>query len=179
MTVTSILPSLYLPSGMPVAGVPSLINTTCSGLSKQVQGVTCCPETKHRLHSTIRSISGDEQMSNHFSTCVYHDGHLYGFHGRQEQGTEFRCVEWKTGKVKWSKPGFGCGALLVAGGQLIVMSEGGELVLVEPTSTAYREKARAEVLAGPFRSHLALANGKLYARDNKKLVCWNLSGAEK
>ena len=30
--------------------------------------------------------SGDEQMSNHYTTCVYHDGFLYGFHGRQEPG---------------------------------------------------------------------------------------------
>ena len=44
---------------------------------------------------------------------------------------------------------------------------------------AYREKARAEVVSGPFRPHLALANGKLYARDNRKLVCWSFSGAEK
>jgi outer membrane protein assembly factor BamB len=123
--------------------------------------------------------SGDEALSAHFSTPVLHDGHLYGFHGRQEQGTTFRCVEWKTGKVKWSKPGFGCGSLLLADGQLLVMSEGGELVLVEPTPAAYREKARAEVLSSPFRSHLVLANRRLYARDSKKLVCWDLSGAEK
>src|SRR5581483_1159588 len=115
--------------------------------------------------------SNDTSLSLHFSTAVYHDGHLYGFHGRQEDGTEFRCVEWKTGKVKWSQGGFGCGSLIFADGQLIVMSEGGELVLVEPTPAAYREKARAAVLPGPVRSHLALANGRLYARNNNKLVC--------
>src|SRR5207248_1061682 len=27
----------------------------------------------------------DESLSNHYNTSVYHDGHLYGFYGRQEQ----------------------------------------------------------------------------------------------
>jgi outer membrane protein assembly factor BamB len=116
--------------------------------------------------------SNDESLSSHFSTPVHHDGHLYGFHGRQEEGTQFRCVEWKTGKVKWSREGFGCGSLILADGQLIVLSESGDLVLVEPTPKEYREKVRAKVLDGPVRAHLALANGNLYCRDNKKLVCW-------
>ena len=55
-----------------------------------------------------------------------------------------------------------------------VISEGGELMLVECQSDGYHEKARAAVLAGPCRAQMALANGRLYARDNKKLVCWKM-----
>lgn len=118
--------------------------------------------------------SNDRSLSCHFSTPVYHDGYLYGFDGRQEAGTELRCVEAKTGKVLWSKEGFGCGSMILAEGNLIVLSEGGELVLVECRSDKYNEKSRAAVLTGPCRAHMALANGRLYARDNRKLVCWNL-----
>jgi outer membrane protein assembly factor BamB len=118
--------------------------------------------------------SNDRSLSCHFSTPVYYEGHLYGFDGRQESGTEFRCVEAKTGKVLWSKEGFGCGSMILAEGNLIVLSEGGDLVLVECKSDKYREKARAAVLEGPCRAHMALANGRLYARDNGKLVCWAL-----
>src|SRR5204863_387834 len=57
----------------------------------------------------------DEVMSNHYGTCVYHDGHLYGFDGRQEYGARLRCVEWKTGKVRWTQAGFGCGSMILAG----------------------------------------------------------------
>jgi outer membrane protein assembly factor BamB len=116
----------------------------------------------------------DRSLSCHFSTPVYCNGFLYGFHGRQEQGTEMRCVDLKTGQVRWSKEGFGCGSMIVAEGNLIVLGEGGELVLIECKADKYHEKARAAVLAGPCLTHLALANGRLYARDNKKLVCWNL-----
>jgi outer membrane protein assembly factor BamB len=122
--------------------------------------------------------ANDESLSTHYSTSVEHKGFLYGFHGRQEQGTEFRCVDWKTGKVRWSKKGFGCGSIILADGKLIVFSEDGDLVLVEPTPAAYREKARAKVLDGPVRAQPALANGLLYARDNKKLVCWKLTAGK-
>jgi outer membrane protein assembly factor BamB len=118
--------------------------------------------------------SNDRSLSCHFGTPVYHEGYLYGFHGRQETGTEMRCVEAKTGEVRWSKDGFGCGSMILAEGNLIVLGEGGDLVLVEAKSDKYREKARVAVLTGPCRAHMALANGRLYARDNRKLVCWNL-----
>jgi outer membrane protein assembly factor BamB len=118
--------------------------------------------------------NNDRSLSCHFSTPVYYEGYLYGFDGRQESGTEFRCIEAKTGKVHWSKEGFGCGSIILAEGNLIVLSESGDLVLVERKSDKYREKARATVLSGPCRAHMALANGRLYARDKSKLVCWNL-----
>jgi hypothetical protein len=118
--------------------------------------------------------SNDRSLSCHFGTPVHHDGCLYGFHGRQEAGTEMRCIALKRGQVLWSQEGFGCGSMILAEGNLIVLSEGGELVLVEAKRDKYREKARAAVLTGPCRAHMALANGRLYARDNKKLVCWNV-----
>jgi outer membrane protein assembly factor BamB len=133
-------------------------------------GGTVLKVTKDKLESLW---ANDDSLSLHFSSPVYHDGHLYGFHGRQEETPELRCVEWKTGKVIWSREGFGCGSLLLADGQLIVMSERGDLVLVESTPKEFREKARASVLTGVVRAQMALANGKLYARDGKQLVCWD------
>lgn len=118
--------------------------------------------------------SNDESLSNHFTTSIHRDGFLYGFDGRQEEGARLRCVELKTGKVRWSREGLGCGCMLLADGQLLILSEQGELVLVEATPEAYREKARAAVLKGPCRAPLALAEGRLYARDNQQLVCWNV-----
>jgi len=117
---------------------------------------------------------GDDSLSCHFSTPVQRDGFLYGFDGRQESGTQFRCVEWKTGKVRWSQEGFGCGSLIVVGDLLLVLSERGDLVVVEANPRAYVEKARATVLNGTIRAHMALADGRLFARDNRKLVCFRL-----
>ena len=99
---------------------------------------------------------------------------LYGFHGRQEGENDFRCIDWKTGKVRWQKDGLGCGSLIAADGKLFVLSEFGELLIVAPNVEKYVEKARAQVLGKPCRGNLALADGLLYGRDNKKLVCWKV-----
>ena len=57
---------------------------------------------------------------------------------------------------------------------MVVLSEGGDLVLAEASSAGYKEKARARVLNGVCRAQVALADGRLFGRDDKKLVCWNL-----
>lgn len=119
---------------------------------------------------------GEDVMDNHYNTAIYHDGYLYGFHGRHEKGPDFRCVNLATKKIAWDQKRFGCATMVFADGRLIVLTEAGDLVLVEATPQAYRELARAHVFnAGPCRAQIALANGKLYARDQKKLVCFNVA----
>jgi outer membrane protein assembly factor BamB len=116
----------------------------------------------------------DEVMSNHYNTCVHHKGHLYGFDGRQEAKPNFRCVQLAEPKVRWNQPEFGCGSMVLAEDNLILLTESGDLMLVEATPEAYREKARARVFDTTCRAQIALANGRLYGRDQKELVCWNL-----
>jgi outer membrane protein assembly factor BamB len=119
--------------------------------------------------------SNDSSMSNHYNTCVHQDGYLYGIDGRQERGPNLRCIDLKNGKVKWEETGFGCANLILAEGKLIALTERGDLVLAQATPTEYREKARARILEdGPCRAQIALANGLLYARDQKTLGCWKL-----
>jgi outer membrane protein assembly factor BamB len=116
----------------------------------------------------------NDVMSNHYNTCVQKDGFLYGFDGRQEEGAKLRCVELRTGKVRWTDDHTGCGSVILADGNLIILNEHGQLLLVEASPDRYHEKARAQVLTAPCRSPIALANGRLFARDSKKLVAWNL-----
>lgn len=116
----------------------------------------------------------DEVMSNHYDTCVPWRDLLFGCDGRQEQGVRLRCVEWKTGKVRWTKEGFGCASIILADEKLIILNESGDLILAEPNAEAYREKARAAVLSKPVRAQPALADGRLLARDTKQLICFDL-----
>ncbi len=114
-------------------------------------------------------------MSNHYNTSVFHDGHLYGIDGRQEAAPNLRCVDLKTKKVMWEKAKFGCGTMVLAEGRLIVLTERGELTLIEATPAGYRELSRAAVFDdGPCRAQIALAHGRLYGRDQRKLTCLDL-----
>lgn len=118
--------------------------------------------------------SSDKVMSCHFNTPVAVGEQLYGVDGRQEGGAELRCVDWKTGKVRWKDEGFGCGSLIAAGKKLILMSEKGELILANVNAEKFDVLARAKVLSGTVRAHLALADGLAYCRDSRKAVCWKL-----
>ena len=118
--------------------------------------------------------TSDEVMSNHYATSVYHDGHLYGFHGRQEFGPSLRAVDFKTGAVKWSQDQFRAGSITLAGDRLLIVREGGELILAPASPQAFRPLARAQVLPGVLRPLPAIADGFVYLRNENTLVCLDL-----
>ena len=118
--------------------------------------------------------SGDDILSNHYATCVHAKGFLYGFDGRQEQGCNLRCVELKTGKIRWSQDGFGAGTLMLAGENLLILSEKGQLVMAPASSESFQPSARAQVLPFGVRAYPALAEGLLYARSKETLACLDL-----
>jgi outer membrane protein assembly factor BamB len=118
--------------------------------------------------------SSDDALTNHYATSVYKDGFLYGYHGRQEEGPSLRCVEFKTGKVRWNVDGFRAGSITLAGDRLLILREGGEMVLAAASPAAYKPISTAKILPATIRSYPALANGLLYVRNEKTLVCLNL-----
>lgn len=118
--------------------------------------------------------SGDESMSNHYSTSVLKDGYLYGFDGRQEFGQTLRCVELATGKVMWNVDGFGAGTLLIAGDTLVITRESGELAFASASPKAFRFLSRAQLLKGVVRAYPALANGRYYVRNESQLAAYDL-----
>jgi outer membrane protein assembly factor BamB len=121
------------------------------------------------------SMGNDKTLSSQYSTPVRVGDYLYGVHGRADVGTaELRCVEWKTGAVKWGAPKFGVASLIAADGGLVALTEGGDLVRFDASPDGYKERARANVLAKPVRAAPALADGRLFARDGSKLVCVKL-----
>src|SRR5688572_10998215 len=118
--------------------------------------------------------TSDDVLSNHYATSVFYNGHLYGFHGRQEFGPSFRAVEFQTGTVKWSQEQFRAGSVLLAGDRLLITREGGELILASASPQAFKPIARAQILQGVVRPYPALADGLLYVRNENTLVCLDL-----
>ncbi len=108
-------------------------------------------------------------MCNHFSSSVLYQDHLYGFN----EGT-LTCMELRTGKVVWKERGFKKGSPLIADGHLIILGESGQLALAEATPQGYREKASYRVSRNKCWTVPALANGKLYIRDEEQVLCLDL-----
>lgn len=118
--------------------------------------------------------SGEDGIAAHYATPVHKDGVLYGFHGRQEYGQEFRAIELRTGIVHWTEPRFGAGTVLLADDMLVILREDGRLILANASPESFRITAQAQVLGGQTRPYAALADGRLYARDVSRLVCLDL-----
>ena len=119
--------------------------------------------------------SSDDALSNHYATSIYYDGHVYGFHGRQEFGQALRAIEFRTGKVNWSVDQFKAGTVLLAGNRLLILRESGELILAAATPEAFKPIAHAQILTGVVRAYPAVADGFLYARNaTGTLVCIDL-----
>lgn len=118
--------------------------------------------------------ASDEALSNHYATSVYHDGYLYGYHGRQEFGPSLRAVEFKSGAVKWSQDQFRAGSITLAGDRLLIMREGGEMILAPASPQAFKPLARAQVLPGVVRPLPAIADGFVYVRNENTLLCLDL-----
>jgi len=126
--------------------------------------------------SMFRKIwANDDSMSNHYSTCVFRDGYLYGFHGRQEEGQELHAIELKTGKIMWSVERFGAGTVTLAGGRLLIVRENGELTIAPVSPKEFRPSESARISGGMIRAYPAIADGRLYVRNEHTLVCVRLS----
>ncbi|MDB5305306.1 MAG: outer rane biosis protein [Phycisphaerales bacterium] len=115
-----------------------------------------------------------KENQNHWTTALYHDGYLYGLYGFKEFKTEpLKCLDIKTGKPVWSKEGFGQGGLILAGGNILIQGDQGQLVLAEATPKGYHELAQAKPLSGKAWQMPVLAEGKIFTRtsDHGEAVC--------
>jgi outer membrane protein assembly factor BamB len=111
----------------------------------------------------------------HWSTPVVHDGYLYGLYGNRDFAkNSFKCVDIRTGKIQWEKPGFGPSQVIMAGSRLVATTDFGQLVLIEPTPSAFRELARAKAIEGKVWASPALSDGQLLLRSTTKGVCLEL-----
>lgn len=113
----------------------------------------------------------DDVLSNHYATSVHRDGFLFGFDGRQEHGCDLRCVELRTGRVRWSEGGLKAGTVTLAGDQLLVLTEQGELIQAPASPAGFKASGRTQILPFGVRAHPAVAGGRLYARSKDRLAC--------
>ncbi len=106
-------------------------------------------------------------MCNSMNGSVLWQEHLYGFDDQI-----LKCIDLE-GNERWRARGIGLGALMIADGRLIVISDQGELVIAEASPEGFSELSRAKVLeGGPFWTMPVLAGGRIYCRNQGgDLVC--------
>lgn len=116
-----------------------------------------------------------KSMRNQTNPCVLLGGHLYGVDGDEDKQPALKCVEFATGREKWSQGGLGAAGVSAADGKLLVLSEGGELIVAPASPDGFKPKARAKVLEGKCWTAPVLANGRIYCRNGAgDVVCLDL-----
>ena len=119
---------------------------------------------------------GNKPLANHWSTPVLFDGHLFGMFQFKEYGSgPVKCVDVKTGDVKWEKAGFGPGHVIGIDRHVLALSDSGELVLIEAATGEYKEVARADVLPGKCWTTPVVAGGHVFARSAEEAVCLDVA----
>jgi outer membrane protein assembly factor BamB len=113
-------------------------------------------------------------MKTKFSNAVVHDGYAFGL-----DDVLLSCIDIETGKVQWKKrrnSEFGHGQIMLIGKVILVLSETGELALVEATPEEYRELSSIQALdsADTTWNTPAFAPPYLLIRNAREAACYQL-----
>ena len=119
----------------------------------------------------IKEVWSSNALKPAFNDFVFHDGYLYGF-----DKNIFACVNAETGERQWKRGryGFGQAVLLRDGGQILVVSEKGELILLEADPNEFVESGRLPIIKGKTWNHPIVVNGRVYLRNGAEAVCLEL-----
>jgi hypothetical protein len=118
----------------------------------------------------VNELWRNKKMRNHMDTCVLIDGYLYGFDEKT-----LKCINFETSEEVWSNKDFGKGCLMAADDKLIILSQGGDLLIAEASQEEFKHLSSSTILSKTCWSVPVLANGLLYARDSKgTVVCIDL-----
>jgi len=119
---------------------------------------------------------GIDSLASQYATPVLAGGHLYAVDGRDDvPPADLICLEPATGRVLWRETDFGYGTIVAADGKILVAKTDGEIMLLRPDAARLTVLARARPFVedrrgGPLRALPALANGRLYLRNDGTLV---------
>jgi outer membrane protein assembly factor BamB len=110
-------------------------------------------------------------LKPYYNDLVLHQGNIYGF-----DGIFFKCVNLEDGKEKWRTRGYGNGQVLLLADQdlLLVLSEKGEVALLEANPAAHKELARFQAIEGKTWNHPVVAQGNLFVRNGEEMACYRL-----
>jgi len=120
----------------------------------------------------------NNEVQNHHGGMIFHEGHIYMGHGHNK-GLPL-CLEMESGRIKWGPErgaGTGSAAAAFAEGHMYLRYQNGEMALIEATPERYNLKSsfRIATVNGESWPHPAIANRKLYLRDQDVLHCYDIA----
>jgi outer membrane protein assembly factor BamB len=117
----------------------------------------------------VREVWRNTRMKNQFTSSVLEGGFVYGL-----DESILACVDAATGELKWKGGRYGYGQVMLASGQLIVLTEDGDLALVRAAPDRHEELGRFHVFDGRTWNHPAMADGILLVRNLSQMAAFDL-----
>ncbi|GAB5404622.1 MAG: PQQ-binding-like beta-propeller repeat protein [Aureliella sp.] len=129
------------------------------------------------LQDSGGELTGEEvwtsrRLKPDYSDIFVHKGNVYGF-----DNSVFASISLDDGKLNWKGGRYGKGqAILLADSDtILVVTEEGELVLVETNPEEHVELGRLESLDGRTWNHPIVVGDKLFVRNAAEAVCYRLA----
>lgn len=115
------------------------------------------------------------RLKPYYNDFVLHAEHAYGF-----DGGILACVDLAQAKRQWKGGRYGHGQLVLLEEQelLLVLSEQGEVVLVEARPEAFNELARFQAIESKTWNHPVLAEDILLVRNAEEIAAYRLARLE-
>ncbi|MFM9066770.1 MAG: PQQ-binding-like beta-propeller repeat protein [Planctomycetota bacterium] len=108
-------------------------------------------------------------LKTKFTNLTIHQGYGYGL----SDGI-LECVDLETGRSRWKKGRYDHGQVLRVDDMLLVLSEAGELALVDASPQAYFEHGKIPALEGKTWNNLCLIDHLLLIRNGQEAACYEL-----
>jgi outer membrane protein assembly factor BamB len=111
-------------------------------------------------------------LRNQHTPSVLYNGFLYGF---DDGDKALKCVDWKSGKEKWSTKAYGQGSLVVVDGKLLLYGQKGKLGLAEASPNGFKEICSFQPLpeANNTWASPVLSNGRIFVRSKDKVAAFD------
>ncbi|MDE0636780.1 MAG: PQQ-like beta-propeller repeat protein [Candidatus Poribacteria bacterium] len=147
----------------PLPGDKLLVSTAYGVGAKLFQISRSNPSQEFNVNLLWESI----RFKAKFTTIIYYEGYLYGL----DDGI-FACINPADGTRQWKRGRYGHGQTLLISDILLVLTESGEVVLLEPNPEAHKELARFTVLDGQTWNNPTLVENYLLVRNSREAACY-------